>query len=291
MNERWPNFAVVIPTIGHKKEILKVIEFLNANYIKYLLVEQKSLELKSILDGYWGLNELNHVKTFGEFGASRARNVGLNLLDTNVQYVMFINDSAIPNLNFIKQSLHYMNRHKKIGAIVGNYKFSHNGLKIDHGNRKSIFVNRFIQWDYFNALESAVIWKVEYIKSVKGFAEDIGVGSGTPIGSMEATDLLFRIAATGAIVTGTKLVAGFDQRLFPKHNFITDMKYGIGFSYVARRYGYFSSALYRVPTPIVKYLLRAENADSPNSFLGNIAVVFGRLIGLFISDKFASDRR
>ena len=291
MNERWPNFVVVVPTIGQKKEILKVIEFLKSNYIKYLLVEQKSLGMQSILDGYFGINQLNHVKTFDDFGASRARNVGLKLLDSNVQYVMFINDSTIPNLNFIKNSLLYMNSYQKIGAIVGNYKYSQGVLKIDHGNRKSIFVTGFTRWDCFNAIEPAVIWNVEYIKSVKGFAEDIGTGSGTLIGSMEATDLLFRILEIGAIVTGTNLVAGFDLRQVPEHKFITDLKYGIGFSIVARRYGYFSSALYRVPSPIIRYLLGVKKADNPNSFLGNLAVVFGRLIGLFISDKFASNWR
>ena len=291
MDERWPNFAVVIPTLGQKKEILKVIEFLNSNYIKYLLVEQKSLGLQSILDGYFGLNQLNHMKTFDDFGASRARNVGLKLLDSNVQYVMFINDSTIPNLNFIKHSLLYMNRYQKIGAIFGNYEFSQGGLKIDHRNRKSIFVNGFNRWDCFNAIESAVIWNVEYIKSVKGFAEDIGAGSGTLIGSMEATDLLLRILESGAIITGANLVAGSDLRQVPNHHFITDLKYGIGFSIVARRYGYFSRALYRVPTPIIRYLLGAKKGDNPNTFFGNFAVALGRLIGLFISDKFASNWR
>lgn len=291
MNERWPNFVVVIPIIGQKKEILKVIEFLNSNYIKYFVVEQKSLKLQSFLDGYFGLNQSNHVKTFDNFGASRARNLGLKLLDSNVQYVMFINDSTIPNLNFIKHSLLYMDRYQKIGAIVGNYKYSQNRLKINHRNSKSIFVNMFTKWDCFNAMESAVIWKVEYIKCAEGFAEEIGTGSGTLIGSMEATDLLLRILEIGAIVTGTNLVAGFDLRQIPKHNFITDLKYGIGFSYVARRYGYFSSALYRIPTPIIRHILGVKKADNPKSLLGNIAVAFGRVIGLFISDKFASKRR
>lgn len=291
MNERWQNFVVVIPTIGQKKEILKVIEFLNLNYIKYLVVEQKSSEVQSILDGSFGLNQLNHVKTFDNFGASRARNVGLNLLDSNIQYVMFINDSTLPNINFIKHSLHYMIRYQKIGAIVGNYSYSQGGLKIGYGNRKSIFVNEFTRWDCFNAIEPAVIWKVECIKSVNGFAEDIGIGSGTLIGSMEATDLLLRILEIGAIVTGTNLVAGSDLRSVPRHKFITDLKYGIGFSTVARRNGFFSSALYRFPMPIIRHLLGAKKADNPKTFLGNFAVAFGRLIGLFISNKFASKRR
>ena len=285
MNERWPNFAVVIPTIGQKKEIATVIEFLNSNCIKFLLVEQKSLELKSILEDSFGLNQLNHVKTFDVFGASRARNVGLKLLDSNIQYVMFINDSTLPDLNFINQSLHYMNRFQKLGAIVGNYAFANGNLKMSSGNHNTISAEGFTPLDCFNATESAVIWKVEYIKSVQGFAEDIGTGSGTLIGSMEATDLLLRIIKSGAIVTGTNLVAGCDLRNIPQHKLITDLKYGIGFSTVARRYGFFLSALIRVPTPIFRKLLRARKADSPRSFLGNVAVSFGRFIGLFVSNQ------
>ena len=291
MNERWPNFIVVIPTIGQKKEILKVLEFLNLNYIKYLVVEQKSLGVQSILDSSFGLNQLNHVKTFDDFGASRARNVGLNLLDSNIQYVMFINDSTLPNLNFIEHSLFYMIRYPKVGAIVGNYKYSKGGLKISHGSRKSIHVDGFTRWKCFNAIEPAVIWKVEYIKSVKGFAQDIGPGAGTLIGCMEGTDLLLRILEIGALVTGTNLVAGSDLRHVPKHKFITDLKYGIGFSIVARRYGFFSRAFYRFPIPIIGHLLGVKKGDNPHSFSGNFAVALGRLIGLFISDRFASERR
>jgi hypothetical protein len=121
-------------------------------------------------------------------------------------------------------------------------------------------------------------------KSVQGFAEDIGTGSGTLIGSMEATDLLLRIIKSGAIVTGTNLMAGCDLRNIPQHKLITDLKYGIGFSAVARRYGFFLSALIRVPVPIFRKFIGATNADSPKSFLGNVAVSFGRFIGLFVSD-------
>jgi len=285
MNERWPNFAVVIPTIGQKKEISTVIEFLNSNCIKFLLVEQKSLELKSILDDSFGLNQLNHVKTFDVFGASRARNVGLKFLDSDIQYVMFINDSTLPNLNFINQSLHYMSRFQKLGAIVGNYAFANGSLKMSSKNHEVINVQGFTPWDCFSAMESAVIWRVEHIKSVQGFAESIGTGSGTLIGSMEATDLLLRIMKYGAIVTGTSLVAGCDLRNTPKHKFITDLKYGIGFSAVARRYGFFLSALIRVPVPIFRKFIGATNADNPKSFLGSVAVSFGRFIGLFVSDQ------
>ena len=285
MNERWPNFAVVIPTIGQKREIATVIEFLSSNCIKFLLVEQKSLELKSILDDSFGLNQLNHVKTFDVFGASRARNVGLKLLDSNIQYVMFINDSTLPDLNFINQSLHYMSRYEKLGAIVGNYKYANGSMKINNGKRKIIPANEFTPWDTFNALEPAVIWKVANVISVQGFAEDIGTGAGTLIGSMEATDLLLRVIKFGALVTGTNLVAGCDLRYVPKHKFITDFKYGIGFSAVARRHGYFLSALIRVPVPIFRKLLCARKADSPGSFSGNVVVSFGRFIGLFVSSR------
>ena len=291
MNERWPNFAVVVPTIGQKKEILTVLEFLNSNGIKYLLVEQKTLEKQSILDSSFGLNQLNHVKTFDDFGASRARNMGLKFLDSNIQYVMFINDSTLPDLNFIKHSLLYMSRYQKIGAIVGNYKFAQGSLKLSTGNRKSIFVDGFTRWDCFSAMESAVIWKVEYIKSVNGFAEDIGTGAGTLIGSMEATDLLLRILEFGALLKGTNLVAGSDLRHVPKHKFITDLKYGIGFSMVARRHGHFLRALNRAPIPILRHIFGAKKADNPHSFLGNFAVTCGRFIGLFISYNFASNRR
>jgi hypothetical protein len=285
MNERWPNFVVVIPTIGQKKEISTVIEFLNSNFIKFWLVEQKSLDLQSTLDGSLGLNQLNHVKIFDAFGASRARNVGLNLLDSNIQYVMFINDSTLPDLNFINQSLHYMSRFQKLGAIVGNYSFANGSLKMSSGNHKLIFAEGFTPWDCFNAMESAVIWNVKYIKSVQGFDEDIGTGSGTLIGSMEATDLLLRTMKSGAIVAGTNLVAGCDLRNIPNHKFITDLKYGIGFSVVARRHGFFLSALIRVPVPIFRKLLSKRKADSPESFLGNVAVSFGRFIGLFVSNR------
>jgi len=285
MNERWPNFTVVIPTIGQKKEIRTVIDFLISNRIKFLVVEQKSTELKSILDDSFGLNQFNHVKTFDVFGASRARNVGLKLLDSNIQYVMFINDSTLPNLNFINQSLHYMSRFQKLGAIVGNYMYANGELKIRNKNHEMIIAQNFTPWDCFNAIEPAVIWRVENIKSAQGFAESIGTGSGTMIGSMEATDLLLRIIKYGVIVSGTNLVAGCDLRNIPKHKFVTDFKYGIGFSAVARRHGFFVNAIIRVPAPIFRKFMGRRNSDSPKSFLGNMAVSIGRFIGLFVSNQ------
>ena len=265
----------VIPTLGLRNFTQFLVSELVRSSFQVVVVEQsESQDLYSSFDQFTK-KRLVFLRVIGERGASRARNVGLRAAPVSTKYVMFPNDTCLPNPNFLNQATIILNSNKSVGAVFGRYGFQ-DGLETKSvvgpiGKRKAMAIN-----------ESSIVFRRSMLEQVDGFDEGIGTGSDGMIQSGEAADLLIRSLTLGWQVIGVNDIAGTDSRKTPTHTKKVDFLYGFGFSHIARENGLFLWALARVATPILRKVARSPLGDSPSNVGGLLAVVAGRFFGIVV---------
>ena len=273
--ETKSEICFVIPTLGLRNFTQFLVSELVRSSFEVVVVEQsESQDLYSSFDQFTRKGIL-FLRVIGERGVSRARNVGMRAAPLSTKYVMFLNDTCLPNPNFLNQATIILNSNKSVGAVFGRYGYQ-DGLETKSvvgpiGKRKAMAIN-----------ESSIVFRRSMLEQVGGFNEAIGIGSDGLIHSGEGADLLIRSLGLGWQVIGVKDIAGTDSRKVPTHTKKADFLYGVGFSQIARENGLFLWALARVATPILRKIVRSPLGDSPLNTGGLFAVVAGRLFGIVV---------
>ena len=274
-HETKGEICFVIPTLGLQNFTQFLVSELVRNSFQVVVVEQsESQDLYSSFDPFTR-KRLVFLRVSGERGASRARNVGMRAAPVSTEYFMFLNDTCLPNPNFLNQATIILNSNKSVGAVCGRYGYQ-DGLETKSvvgpiGNRQAMSIN-----------ESGIVFRRSMLEQVDGFDEGIGTGSDGMIQSGEAADLLIRSLRFGWQIIGLNDIAGTDSRKTPTHTKKVDFLYGVGFSQIARENGLFLWALVRVATPILRKIVRTPLGDSPSNVGGLLAVVAGRLFGIVV---------
>ncbi len=263
----------VIPTLGLQNFTQFLVSELVRSSFQVVLVEQsESRDLYSSFDQFTR-ERLVFLRVIGERGASRARNFGMRGATKSSEYIVFLNDTCLPNRHFLNQATIILNSNKSVGAVFGRYRYQ-------NGSETKSVVGNIGKKQSMAVMESSVVFRRSMLEQVGGFNEAIGVGSDGLIQSGEMADLLIRSLSVGWQVIGVNDTAGTDSRKAPTHTKKMDFLHGIGFSQIARENGLFFWALCRVATPILRKIMRTSLGDSPSNVGGLLAVVAGRFFGI-----------
>lgn len=195
--------SAVICTIGDRQsEIDKTLKSLIAQDIKIcqiVIVDQnKHKLLVPIIDKYSSFTQIDHVRTEDlnikkSFGASWARNVGLNYIKTD--YVFFPDDDCWYPKNFVSECLNSL-KEFNVDFVCGRAadelsKKSINAFFLNN----STMINKMNVW--FTSIEWTIFYKSKIVKKVDGYDETLGVGARTKWGAAEGQDLLIRLLSKG----------------------------------------------------------------------------------------------
>ncbi|WP_165375500.1 glycosyltransferase family 2 protein [Sanguibacter massiliensis] len=169
-----------------------------------------------------------------ERGLSRARNVGLRL--ARGRLVGIPDDDCWYEPGTLQRVHDRFDEDPKLSILLGRVE-TDTGTMLEYPLAACV-VDRVSAWR--TAVSPGVFLRREVIDLVGDFDERLGVGSGTPAGSAEETELVLRGLAAG-------LRAEYDPRLHVSHpspqavagrlSVTTGERYGFGMGVVVRRFG------------------------------------------------------
>ena len=233
--------SVVCSTLGRGKELRRLFDSLEQQTLKsveVVVVDQNSDErvAEVISVRNWGF-PIIHVRTPGERGLSRGRNVGF--LRSSGTYVVFADDDCwYPPACFqrAKELCETTNADIVCGRAVDETGRSING-RFETSPQS---VNRNNVWT--TSIEWMLFFRSEVLRAVQGFDETVGVGASTPWQSAEGQDIVLRALRAG-------FICRFDPSLTGRHpelhitnpSTATRCKaraYARGMGYILRRHGY-----------------------------------------------------
>lgn len=195
--------SAVICTIGERQlEIDKTIKSLISQDMKIcqiVIVDQnKHKLLNQIINKYSSFTKIDHVRTEDlniekSFGASWARNVGLNYIKTD--YVFFPDDDCWYPKNFVSKCLSSLKKFD-VDFVCGRAadELSKKSINAFFLNR-STMISKMNVW--FTSIEWTIFYKSKIVKKVDGYDETLGVGARTKWGAAEGQDLLIRLLSKG----------------------------------------------------------------------------------------------
>ena len=273
------DLILLIPTLGNNSLLTKTISVCNDLGLSILIIYQGNSNIKNLLPLENSNIQIIHIKN--KVGVSKARNIGIKYLEKSSKhrFVMTLNESSIPNIDFINQAYMIFQNQYDLDVVCGSYLF-HSGHKIES---KSGLKNG---WDFMKIPEPTMIIRLSTLISIKGYDERLGTGSKSIAQSGEGADLLFRISKKNGKVLNLNLLSATDLRDYPQHSLRTDFGYGFGFSIVGRRNNMTLSCLIRVFSPFIFHLFRSRKGGKPRKFSNICAICFGRGIGLLIPERF-----
>lgn len=251
--------SLIMPTIGNRDvEIVKFLTSLSRqNYQNYelIIVDQSSnSNLEKILCNFKDkIAKIHYVKS-NSVGASRARNEGLKYSRGDI--VAFPDDDceyADNVLEVIAKIFTTTNYDVITGKHVDKWP------QIFSKKLSFLPLNIYNIWWY--GIEFVIFLRKKVVDTVGLFDEDLGVGSGTSLGSGEGTDYLlriinynvneFKLANCSAIVIKHEKV-DFDKPDINKKAF----KYSIGRRYLLDKYNYsFFFVLLNIWYPVLKLVI------------------------------------
>jgi hypothetical protein len=273
--------GLVITTLGLNDFTSTLVTALLENECFVIVIEQsESDELPSLLTQVPN-NYLTYSRIQTMRGANCARNLGIQIAPDSCEYLMFLNDTCIPNQNFLNQASILLESMKGVGAVCGNYKYR-------NGWKTSAVYGRIDNKKAMSVVESAIIFRRRMLEDVGEFGETIGMGSTGIIQSGEGADLLIRSIESGWQVIGVNEYAGTDSRESPSHKLRENFLNGLVFSYTARKHGLLSWAILRIVGPLGCKNFKTTLGDPAVEFRSNLAAVAGRLCGVVVPIRIIS---
>jgi len=236
-----PGFSVVVPTLGRREEVVRLLESLarqTTQSLEVILVDQndQAILVEALANRNWPFPVL-HMRTPGQRGASRARNVGwrrargsiIVFADDDCWYAPWLLEKCLEIFTATHADLVTGRAADKSGRSI-NGRFELTPLWVDRSN----VWTTSIEWMIF--VRRAVL------DSVDGFDETIGIGASTPWQSAEGQDLVLRALAVGYRCFFEPSLYGFHPELPIASSDPTvhakARAYGRGMGYVLKRHGY-----------------------------------------------------
>ena len=262
------SIGIVIPSLtpSHilRKCLLSIAEQTLQPKIVVVVAQSDLAGHKGIIEGI----ELNVELLFSSIGLSRSRNMGFAHIEENCEIVGFLDADTCIDRNYLEnvaQNLIWAD------ACVGRVQ-TQGKARLNFSPTLTIVTKKNV---WHTAIESGFFSRTVPLREVGLYAENLGLGSGTRLGSGEGTDLYCRLIKRGfKIVYVPELVSEefVDFKAIPirKHS-----SYAVGTGYVyAKHFNFFIGTL-RIFAPLF-------SLKSSFSLARRVAVMRGRLIGFFI---------
>lgn len=204
-------FSLIVATKNRVDELRSLFESLSNQEhqdFEVILVDQNlDGRLNTIVDAYKGQLQIDHIIQ-KKPGLSRARNVGRRRINGDV--VCFPDDDSVYPPEILAQVKRHLKRNQQLDGVVASiraidddgYAFATCG-----GTGKSATIDH--QLAYNVGVSHSMFFRAPVVRNLD-FDELMGVGAGTPWGSGEDTDYLFRVLDHGYRVD-------YEAELFVRH--------------------------------------------------------------------------
>jgi glycosyltransferase involved in cell wall biosynthesis len=262
------SIGIVIPSLAPshllRKCLLSIAEQTLRPKIVVIVAQSDLANYREIIEGV----ELNVVLLLSSIGLSRSRNMGFVYVEENCEIVGFVDaDTCIDSkyLENVAQELIWAD------ACVGRVQ-TQGKARLNFSPTSTMITKRNV---WHTAIESGFFSKTATLREVGLYAENLGLGSGTRLGSGEGTDLYCRFIERGFnIVYAPELVSeefvdSIEQPIF-KHS-----SYAVGTGYVYAKHFNFFVGVTRIFAPLF-------SRKSAFSLEQRLAIVQGRMIGFYI---------
>lgn len=276
---RAMSIGVVIPTLGNRDSLATTLQSLTCQTVQpveIVVVNQGSNELlKVILEEF---KECPVRLVNYEPGVSRARNFGIRLLTSEATYVATIDDDIYLSPDCLERLLWRMQHEgEMVSAVSGKLVDTDTGASRLSFSEKASALTRRTVWT--SAIEATTLYSRVAIEEVGLFDETLGLGSRTPWGSGEGTDLLLRLMRNGSQVWFEPSALMFESiaEMSREKSILRVERYACGTGRVfAKNYSKFDQ-LILVMRSIARLLLCAVK---PRQCIFERAILRGRIDGL-----------
>ncbi len=181
---------LVVPTLGRSRELERLLESLAAQsyaQLRVLLVDQNSDDrLASVVARFE--SQLSIVRLQSAPGLSRARNRAIPLLTGDI--VAFPDDDCWYPPGLIREVVRRLAAHADWSGVSTQVRDSREQRSSMLWDTSSGPIDRYNVWR--RAISVGFFLRRSTIAAVGEFAEDLGLGAGTPWGSGEESDYLLR---------------------------------------------------------------------------------------------------
>ncbi|MEI7794849.1 MAG: glycosyltransferase family 2 protein [Thermoleophilia bacterium] len=203
--------SIVVTTLGERPaEIIRLLDSIveeQVDGLELIVVDQSATGAAlRVARAHPVASAMPVVGITSERGASAGRNAGLRM--STGQLVTFPDDDAWYPPRGLTTLLRRMEEDQQISALVFVARGSDGQISSTTPPRRAGPVSRRLASRL--GFESAMVFRIDSLRAVRGFAQEMGPGSGTPWGAGEGLDLLLRMLATGANMR-------FDPSLFIHH--------------------------------------------------------------------------
>lgn len=188
-------FSLILATVGRSDEVARLLASLDAqdyrNFELIVVDQNQDDRLLPILASYREKFSIQHVRSSAH-GVSRARNVGLGLVDGDV--ISFPDDDCWYPAGLLQKVVAVLESHPELDGITGRFTDG-DGRTEGRWLESSTLLNRYNVWR--GAIEFSIFLHRRVVDKVGQFNELLGVGAGTAWGAAEGTDYLLRSLGHG----------------------------------------------------------------------------------------------
>jgi len=241
-----PAFSVVVPTLGRRREVIRLLESLAGQTVQNLeviLVDQNDEdELAPLLASQSWPFPVSHLRKPKQRGASRARNVGWRKARGSI--VVFADDDCWYGPQVFEKCQRIFDTTQ--ADLVTGRAADASGRSINGRFEPApLWVDRHNVWT--TSIEWMIFFRRIVLEAVGGFDEFIGIGASTPWQSGEGQDIVLRALAGGHRCFFEPSLYGFHAELpiaASDPGIRTKARaYGRGMGFVLRKHGYGRGAL------------------------------------------------
>lgn len=270
MNQK-SNIGIVIPSLAPshilRKCLLSIAQQTLRPKIVVIVAQSDPLNYREFIEGI----DLKVVLLLSSVGLSRSRNMGFAFVEEKCEIVGFVDaDTCLDRkyLENVAQELFWAD------ACVGRVQ-TEGRTRLDFSPTSAVITKRNV---WHTAIESGFFSKTAPLREVGLYAENLGLGSGTNLGSGEGTDLYCRLIERGFTIVFVPDLVSEEYVENIELPICKHFRYAVGTGYVyAKHFNFFVGA-----TRIFAPLLSRKSAYSLQQ---RVAIVRGRLIGFSIGIK------
>lgn len=180
--------SLIVATIHRSKELHNFLQSLeNQTFADFevIIVDQNSDDkVKNVLSAFPNIN-IKRIKTAPK-GVSNARNIGVTAASGEI--ISFPDDDCAYFKNTISNALSLID--SGMDLITGKCISGTGNSSVANFKNHCVPINAYNVWDA--GVEATIFIKKTLFQKLHGFNEELGLGSNTPYGAGEGTDLILR---------------------------------------------------------------------------------------------------
>lgn len=239
MSRELPSFDLVVATTGRSDELSRFLDSVEAQafeQVRVIVVDQNDDErVEPIVRGRDA--DVTHVRS--ERGLSRARNVGLRLVDADL--VAFPDDDCVYPEGLLARVAGRFHSDRELDGLAGRAADAEGRSSASWKTDRAMLTDDNL-WNRANA--ATIFLRRELVAQIGDFDERLGLGSGELWSSGEETDYLIRAVRAGArIEYDPDLVVGHDVR---PDDALVGRRDGASVGYLLRKHRYPPQVLARM---------------------------------------------